>query len=253
MILLSRLIKSQYTNHQEEGKKIAVQTIHALLQDKLNENNLELVNQSTFIIQSAKNEAEQIINNAMEESSIIQKQIQVEKHNWQQEREHLIEQARQEGYAEGLELGRQEALRQYQSIVEESNKVIDLAKREYDEKVQSADNAILELSVKIAEKIIASTLSESPEHFLPLVKKGLNEVKEYEHIKIHVHPHFYEFVLHQKEELRALLTNDTDFNIYANAELNEHDCIIESAYGRIDISIDTQLEQLKKQLIELLG
>lgn len=253
MILLSRLIKSQYTNHHEEGKKIAVQTIRALLQDKQKENDPELVSQSSFIIQSAKNEAEQMINAAMEESSIIHQQIQFEKNNWEQEREHLIEQARQEGYAEGLELGRQEALRKYESTIEEANRIIELAKCDYDEKIQSAENAILELSVKIAEKIIVAKLTESPDHLLPLVKKGLNEVKEYEHIKIHVHPHFYELVLNQKDELRTFLTNDTDFNIYANAEINEHDCFIESAFGRIDLSIDTQLEQLKKQLIDLLG
>jgi flagellar assembly protein FliH len=41
-------------------------------------------------------------------------------------------------------------------------------------------------------------------------------------------------------------------NIYANAELNVNDCFIESAFGRIDISIDTQLQQLKKQLLQLL-
>ncbi|MGQ4664619.1 flagellar assembly protein FliH [Metabacillus halosaccharovorans] len=250
---MSRLIKSQYTNHHEGGKKIAVQTISTLLQDKLNENNPEILKEASFIIQSAKNDADQMIQKAMEESSIIQQQIQFEKSNWDQEHEQLIEQAKQEGYAEGLELGRQEALRQYQSTIEESNHVIDLSKRDYDEKIQSAENAILELSIKIAEKIIAVKLSESPNHFLPLVKKGLNEVKEYEHIKIHVHPLYYEFVLSQKDELRTLVTNDTDFNIYANAELNEHDCFIESAFGQIDVSIDTQLEQLKKQLMDLLG
>jgi len=253
MILLSRLIKSQYTNHHEEGKKIAVQTIRTLLQEKLDENNPEMLKEASFIIQSAKNDADQMIQKAMEESSIIQQQIQVEKSNWDQEHEQLIEQAKQEGYAEGLELGRQEALKQYKSTIEESNHIIELSKRDYDEKIQSAENAILELSIKIAEKIVAAKLSESPSHFLPLVKKGLNEVKEYEHIKIHVHPLYYEFVLSQKDELRTLVTNDTDFNIYANAELNEHDCFIESAFGRIDVSIDTQLKQLKKQLIDLLG
>ncbi|WP_226528284.1 flagellar assembly protein FliH [Metabacillus niabensis] len=250
---MSRLIKSQYTNHHEERKKIAVQTIHTLLQDKLNENNPEILKEASFIIQSAKNDADQMIQKAMEESSIIQQQIQFEKSNWDQEHEQLIEQAKQEGYAEGLELGRQEALRQYQSTIEESNQIIELSKRDYDEKIQSAENAILELSIKIAEKIIAAKLFESPNHFLPLVKKGLNEVKEYEHIKIHVHPLYYEFVLSQKDELRTLVTNDTDFYIYANAELNEHDCFIESAFGRIDVSIDTQLEQLKRKLLDLLG
>jgi flagellar assembly protein FliH len=48
------------------------------------------------------------------------------------------------------------------------------------------------------------------------------------------------------------MTTDTDVSIYANAELNADDCYIESAFGRIDISIDTQLQQLKNQLLQLL-
>lgn len=55
-----------------------------------------------------------------------------------------------------------------------------------------------------------------------------------------------------KNELKTLVTNDTDLYVYANAELNEQDCFIESAFGRIDLSIDTQLEQLKEQLLDLL-
>jgi flagellar assembly protein FliH len=48
------------------------------------------------------------------------------------------------------------------------------------------------------------------------------------------------------------MTNDTDISIYASAELNVDDCYIESAFGRIDVSIDTQLKQLKNQLLQLL-
>ncbi len=253
MISLSKLIKSQFTCHHEEKKQIAIQTLKALLQEKVVEDDPELVKQSSFIIQTAKEEADQLIKSALEESMIINQQLIQERNSWEQEREQLIEQARQEGYTEGLELGRQEALRQFQANIQESTQIIDLAKKEYDEKIQSAENAILELSIKIAEKIISFKLTEAQENYLPLVRKGLNEVKEYEHIKIHVHPIYYEFVLSQKEELRSLVTNATDINIYANAEINEHDCFIESVFGRIDISIDTQLDQLKKRLLELLN
>lgn len=252
MILLSRLIKSQFTNQNEEKKAIAVQSLQLLLHEQDNHDDPELQRQASFILQKAKEEADQLIQEAQQESARIKQIIEMEMSAWEQEREQLIEQTRHEGYAEGLELGRQEALRQFQANIQESNRIIDLAKNDYDETIQSAEYAILDLSVKLAEKIMSATLSDSPDAFLPMVKKGLNEVKEYNHIKIHVHPSFYELVLNQKEELRTLVTNDTDFNIYANAELNEYDCFIESAFGRIDISIDTQLEQLKKQLIDLL-
>jgi flagellar assembly protein FliH len=254
MILLSRLIKSQYTYKNDNDKQpIAVQALQELLNEKYkNSNEPEISQQTSYIIQTAKEEAEKLIQSALAEKTGIVQQIDYERSAWEQERVQLFEQARQEGYAEGLELGRQEALRQYQAHIEESERIVDLAKKDYDETVQSAENTILALSIKLAEKVIGSKLHESPEIFLPLVKLGLNEVKEYENIKIHVHPSFYQLLLSQKDELQSLVTNNTDMNIYANAELNVNDCFIESAFGRIDISIDTQLQQLKKQLLQLL-
>ncbi|MGM0873666.1 MAG: flagellar assembly protein FliH [Bacillota bacterium] len=251
---MSKLIKSQYTfKNDNDIQPIAVQAIKVLLNEKYkNSNEQELSKETSYIIQTAKEEAEQMIQSALTEKTAIAQQIDYERAAWEQEREQLFEQARQEGYAEGLELGRQEALRQYQAYIEESQRIVDLAKKDYDETVQSAEDAILSLSIKLAEKVIGSKLHESAENFLPLVKLGLNEVKEYENLKIHVHPSFYEFLLSQKDELQSLVTNDKNMNIYANAELNVNDCYIESAFGRIDIGIDTQLQQLKKQLLQLL-
>jgi flagellar assembly protein FliH len=255
MISLSSLIKSQFTNKRENDKQpIAVQAISELLKEKYKENvDPEMSQQASYLLQTSKNEAEQIIKTALAEKSRIAEQIEQERNAWIREREQLFEQVRLEGYAEGLELGRQEALKQYQANIEEAQRIIDLANKDYDEKVQSSEETILALSIKLAEKVISTKLLESRENFLPLVKQALNEVKEYENIKIHVHPTSYELLLSQKEELNLLVTNDTDISIYANAELEVNACFIESAFGRIDVSVDTQLQQLKKQLIELLG
>ena len=255
MISLSSLIKSQFTNKKDNDKQpIAVQTIAELLNEKYKTNvEPEISQQASYLLQTSKKEAEQIIQSALAEKSKIAEQIVQERNAWIQEKEQLFEQVKLEGYAEGLELGRQEAWKQYQANIEESQRIINLAKKDYDEKVQSSEETILALSIKLAEKVISTKLLESRENFLPLVKQALNEVKEYENIKIYVHPTSYELLLSQKDELNLLVTNDTDISIYANAELEVNDCFIESAFGRIDISVDTQLQQLKKQLTELLS
>lgn len=254
MILLSKLIKSQNTFKDDNEKHpIAVQAIQELLKDKYKDiDEPDILIKNSHMIQTAKEEAEQIKQSALAETSRILQQVEYEKGSWEQEKEQLYEQVRQEGYAEGLELGRQEALRQYQTNIEESQRIIDMAKKDYDETVQLSENAILLLATKIASKIIAMKLDESSGNFLAVVKEGLSEVKEYENIKVHVHPTHYEFLLSQKDELKLLLTNKTDISIYANTELDSDGCFIDSAFGRIDISIDTQLKQLKDQLMQLI-
>lgn len=255
MISLSRLIKSQYTLDTNADKfPLVVQALHELMSEKNKvTQDPELAEQTSFIIQSAKEKADKIIESAYAEKAKVLEQIRKEKDDWSQECQLLAEQARQEGYTEGMEVGRQEGLKQAQIHIEEANKIIDLAKKDYDEKIQHSEDTILDLSVKIAEKIINVKLGESKDHFIPLVKKGLIEVKDYNNIKVHIHPEQYELLLSHKDELLLLMTNETDLNIYVNQDLDKNGCYIESAFGRIDISVDTQLQELKEHLSRLLN
>ena len=40
--------------------------------------------------------------------------------------------------------------------------------------------------------------------------------------------------------------------MYPNGELDEHACYIESENGRIDASIDSQLQEIKRKLMDIL-
>ncbi|APH05259.1 flagellar assembly protein FliH [Bacillus weihaiensis] len=252
MILLSKLIKSQYARENKEKTPISIINIQEILNDRLKEKiDPEIQKQSTFLIDQAKIEADAILQEAHAQKDKILREIESHQLAWVNERQQQVEEARQEGYAEGVELGRQHAISQYEGLIQETQRIIELSKEDYQERIQSAENEILLLSTRIAEKILQVTLEENKENFLPFIKKGLNEVKEYEHIKIHVNPSYYEYLLSRKEELQVLMTNQKDIYIYPNAELSEHGCMIESEFGRIDVSIDTQLEQLKKQLLDL--
>ncbi|MFV2049526.1 hypothetical protein ACEWK1_19495, partial [Metabacillus sp. YM-086] len=71
---MSRLIKSQFTNHHDDKKTIAVQQLQLYMKDKVTEDDPELLKESSYIIQTARAEAEKIIQSAHEESSRIMQQ-----------------------------------------------------------------------------------------------------------------------------------------------------------------------------------
>ena len=74
---------------------------------------------------------------------------------------------------------------------------------------------ILELAIKVAEKIIETKIEEQSKTFLPIVKRQLKKQKIIAEIQLHVHPVHYEDLLEQKEELRRpIFTKDTDLFIY---------------------------------------
>ncbi|WP_378932149.1 flagellar assembly protein FliH [Metabacillus herbersteinensis] len=250
---MSRLIKSQFTNRNDREKfSISVNTVRDLLEDSIETVDPSVSLRAQKVIHNAENEAKELIQRSHQQLDEVLRSIDQERAAWQEERELIIEQAKQEGYAEGLELGRQEAERMHVEFIEESRKIVTLAKQDYEDKVQSAEETILTLSVKLAEKILASEIDQSQERFTEIIKKALKEVKEYVDIKIHVHPINYQLLLSQKTELTLLITNESDLLIYADEEMDEKSCYIESPFGRIDASIDTQLQQLKDQLLLIL-
>src|SRR5699024_1823464 len=102
----------------------------------------------------------------------------------------------------------------------------------------------------IAEKIIGATLKEQPETFLGMVRNVLKDLREVGRVTIYLHPDNYEYVYQQKEELISLLEDPKRISIYADDTLQTDSCIIEYPHGQIDASIDTQLEQVRKSLLE---
>ncbi|MFY4773885.1 flagellar assembly protein FliH [Metabacillus sp. RGM 3146] len=205
------------------------------------------------LIEKARTEAESILQEAKNQQAAFADAVAQDQENWLNEMQALSEQAFQEGYAEGMEQGRREGLLQYHSQLEEARQTTALSKLDYLEKIDSSQGLIVDLAVKLAEKIISQELASNKESFTVLVKQLIKEVKEYKEIKLFVHPEQLSMLLQQKDELKQLLTSNSDLYIYADEELISGGCFVETSFGRIDASIDTQLQQLKKQLIEMLG
>jgi len=105
--------------------------------------------------------------------------------------------------------------------------------------------------MKVAGKILGKKISFE-EEFLGLVKRALKNARDYKNIQLHIHPNHFQFLLAQKEELAAVFPQEVDFYIYPDDEMPEDACIIESENGRTDASVDSQLNEIKLRLFELL-
>jgi flagellar assembly protein FliH len=251
MISLSRLIKSYWANQiQKENKVISIKVLRQGENESQADVSTDLERNS--LIEKAHKNAEQIISKANAHAEMIKEQIDSEKLAWEQEKEALIEQAKQEGFQAGLLEGRQKGFQEFKESIDLAREVIDSAKKDYKLTLESSDKAILDLALKVSEKILGKMINENEENFLHLVKRALKEAREYREIELHVHPVHYGFLLSQKEELMSIFPRETNFYIYPNEDLSETSCVIESANGQIDASIDSQLEQVKKKLFELL-
>ena len=257
MISLSRIIKSTWAKTEVNNqKRIGIKTFKVdtdfdtakeMIEPAINQEELDL------IYLRANEEAERIVQTARQEAETIRMQAEEERNLWfQTERVRLEEDTKQLGYHEGHEVGMQQGYEEMHQHIKQAQNIVDLAKSDYHHYLDSSEKTILELSVEIAQKILNAELAAKQEGFYQLVRKAIKEAKEYNDIRLRIHYSKYESILSQKEELMAIFPKETDFHIYPDDELDETSCVIESSNGRIDASIDSQLQEIKRKLLELL-
>lgn len=256
MTLLSRIIKS----HRTEGngnKEIKVKVFHSRSHSLDNEE--ELPNQALYFkeekeraIREAEEAAYTIIEQAEQRRREVQQEIESEKQSWQTEKQSLTEQAYEEGFRAGQEQGHKAGYDDYMELIETAKETIECSKKEYEMNVQRSEKLMLDIAVKAAEKIISQKLEEDEQAFLGMVQQALKDMPEQKELQIHVHPVHYSLVVSQKEEIDAMFPIDTLCYIYPNEKLEEDGCYIETSQGRIEVGLDSQLQQLRKQLFELL-
>ncbi len=202
-------------------------------------------------IEKANREAADIIERASLERQKATKAIEEDKKAWESEKESWMQKAYDEGHHQGYQAGEKQAQASYEEKLNEANQMIELAKLHYNEKLDSSVESIVLLSVKVAEKIIGSSLDSDPSTFTQLVQTALKEVKEKEEIKIYVSPNQYPTLMKNKQVLQNIINSQFELIIYPDGELEDNGCWIDSTAGRIDVSIDTQLKEMKEHLLQL--
>lgn len=195
-------------------------------------------------VQDAKTEADQILTAAKQ--AVEEQRVQ-----WETERQELMEQAQLEGYQKGFAAGQQEGMQSFQAKIEEAQNMVELAQEDYKATVEGSEDALLDLGLRLAEKILHEKLSSEPESYLSLVKGAIADWKERSDLRLYVHTDSYELVLQQKEELALLTGQDFDLMIMPQHDLPAGGCILETKHGRIDASIDSQLTVLREKLFEI--
>lgn len=254
MISLSRLIKSHFTAPAEAEKKvISIKLMETAAPDEETKpvfTNTEA--ERTQILRDAEQEAEKILAQALEEARLIKEQVIHEQQIWEQEKESLAEDARAIGYERGREEGNARGYDECRQLIQSAKEVVEASRQDYYSHIESAEKVILDLGMKVAGKILGKKISENEEEFIYLVKRALKNARDYKDIQLHIHPNHYQYLLGQKEELIAIFPKEVDFYIFPDDDLAEDSCIIESENGRIDACVDSQLEEIKHKLFEML-
>ncbi|MFC4557115.1 flagellar assembly protein FliH [Virgibacillus kekensis] len=240
-----------YHSDQAKEKVIKIRKIHSntpesrdtALEDE--QSNLQSKVEATY------RELEEIKTQQQNLIEATNNEVAAAKESWKQEKVKLVQQAHQEGYDNGFSLGKEESIEQYRGLLEKANRIIESATADYHATIEQSEESILELSIRISEKIIKCELDEKPELYTSIVKAAIKEIKDQSNLSLYVHPDSYELVSQQKEEIASLVDRDVNLSVYVKEDLSEGSCLIEHPFGRIDAGIDAQLEEIRSALHDI--
>ncbi|MDR9854539.1 FliH/SctL family protein [Paenibacillus sp. VCA1] len=214
---------------------------------------------SKEMLEDAREFAERQLREASEEAERMLAEAGEQIDGWWQERrlqdEHLVEALKSEGYDTGYREGSEKALAdlrdQIARMMEEAQTVLKQAYLMKEQIIQEAEPFLVELSCAIAEKVIDKQLTVEPDYVLDLIKNSLSRKREQGIITLCVAPKHFAFVQAAREELAAAIDSQAELQILPDSTVRDQGCVIRSSFGSIDARIDTQLTEIKKELIRI--
>ncbi len=179
-------------------------------------------------------------------------EVENSRQSWLTEKEQLQKEAYAEGFQKGQNEGFAEAQKAMQEQIERANEIARLSKQNGDAHIAAQERVILDLAMATARRIIGAELKGDEETYLAIVKRAIKEARETEEIKLYISPKYFDLVSQNRDELETLFPPDIPFLIFANEDFEATECYVETNHGRIEVTIDTQLKELKNTLVSIL-
>ena len=170
----------------------------------------------------AKNEAQKIIDKAMQESEGIR--------------------------SEAEQAGREEGLAEASNHIEEAMATLNTAVKERKSIVKDSENEILRLALKVAEQIIHSEVSLHRDVCLNIVSEAIARVSDREQIIVKVNREDAEYLKRYKDRLAGMLDGVKSFSILEDSSIEPGGCVIETNLGFVDSRIPTKIKSIEEAI-----
>ncbi len=167
----------------------------------------------------------------------------------QQELKRREQEAFEAGYRKGAAEGHQQAAAQLKPVLEGFAGTIRELQQLRRRMRREAERDLVQLSVAIARRILHRELTVDPGALLGIVKAALERLESQEVDRLRVHPADLELVggFLQQAGLAERL------QLVGDARLGRGGAVLETAQGQLDASLETQLEEIQRGLLDRLG
>jgi flagellar assembly protein FliH len=161
------------------------------------------------------------------------------------------EEAKRLGYEEGYLQSQHAVEQEYAARLEAVEQLYLTAVEERKRYLADAEPMIVDLACAIARKIMQRETHIQPDWILNVVRAALEEVNDAGKIEVRVHPEDFDLIQANREGLRKEVPGQTELLVIPDRGVEAGGCVLHTSFGNIDARIDTQLEEVKKALQEV--
>lgn len=161
------------------------------------------------------------------------------------ERERILAEAQREKeelFAKARDMGRQEGLAQ-------STELLLRAKMQAGEMLNTQEQDIIALSLKMAEKILGRDLEREPDLLVDMCAAAIDNLRNARAMVLRVHPKTAAVLRAKRPVLMELIGRTVDLAIKEDPEVAAVGCIVQTEFGTVDAQLPTQLEMLQNLLM----
>lgn len=159
------------------------------------------------------------------------------------EAERIRSETRDAGFADGFAAGRAEALAEMQPTVAAVAEVLSAVRDFESSHADRVEAQAVELSVQIAEKVVAGAVEVQPARLLDVVRGALRTMIERERVTVLVNP----------EDVSLLRDAMPDLDVHEERRVARGGALLRTAYGEIDATLDTKLSLAREAVVEELS
>lgn len=150
------------------------------------------------------------------------------------------------GFRKGEAAGQDEAKARLDPVIGKLAQTITSLGESRRKMRRDAEEDLVRLSLAIARRVLHRELSTDPEAIAGLVKAALDRIDAREVDRIRTHPGHAELLKRQLEQL----AQGRQFEVVADPRLEVGAIVIETSRGNIDSSIETQLQEIQRGLVD---
>lgn len=184
------------------------------------------------MLERARQEAEAIVNQALEDAK----------------------NTKLSAYEEGFNIGKAEAMmlikEDFKEVILNAHNVLASIEKEREECLEDEEERIYKAIVLIAKHLLKKDLSLSPEISKEFIAAAIKKLDSKTHVKVYVDTSTAQSLHLAKAELIEAHPGLEDLVMIANPEFNSGDLVLESNNERLDLRLETQLEELASEILK---